>query len=281
MEVQIRDNVASAITDANTDEQVIALWLRSKSELTRMTYAYDANLFRQFTGKSLHATRLEDLISFQESLTDAETTNYRRMCVIKSLFTFAHEIGYLPFNIGKAVKIRAPKDTLSERIISHEAVHELIDSAESMRDNLMTHLFYKTGMRSSELQKLKWLDLNGGVLTVQGKGSRTRNVRLPEDLLDDLRYFRGDAKPEDAMFTTGNGEHMHRTTIWRIIKRALHKTRIEKDVSTHWLRHAHVSHALDKGAPVHLVAATVGHASLTTTTRYAHARPDVSSGDYL
>ena len=52
-------------------------------------------------------------------------------------------------------------------------------------------------------------------------------------------------------------------------------------MSAHWLRHAHVSHALDRGAPVHLVQATVGHASLTTTSRYAHARPGDSSSRYL
>jgi integrase/recombinase XerD len=49
----------------------------------------------------------------------------------------------------------------------------------------------------------------------------------------------------------------------------------------HWLRHAHVSHALDRGAPAHLVQQTVGHASLTTTSRYAHARPNDSSARYL
>jgi len=45
--------------------------------------------------------------------------------------------------------------------------------------------------------------------------------------------------------------------------------------------HAHVSHALDRGAPVHLVQATVGHASLTTTSRYAHAQSNNSSSRHL
>jgi integrase/recombinase XerD len=53
------------------------------------------------------------------------------------------------------------------------------------------------------------------------------------------------------------------------------------EISLHWLRHAHVSHALDRGAPAHLVQQTVGHASLTTTSRYAHARPNDSSARYL
>jgi integrase/recombinase XerD len=52
-------------------------------------------------------------------------------------------------------------------------------------------------------------------------------------------------------------------------------------ISPHWLRHAHVSYALDHGAPAHLVQATVGHASLATTSKYAHAPPSDSSARYL
>ncbi|MBU4356156.1 MAG: tyrosine-type recombinase/integrase, partial [Proteobacteria bacterium] len=56
---------------------------------------------------------------------------------------------------------------------------------------------------------------------------------------------------------------------------------IEGAVSPHWLRHAHASHALDRGAPIHLVQATLGHASVATTGKYLHARPDDSSARYL
>ena len=54
-----------------------------------------------------------------------------------------------------------------------------------------------------------------------------------------------------------------------------------EDVSAHWLRHAHASHSLDRGAPIHLVQATLGHASVATTGRYLHARPTDSSARYL
>lgn len=53
------------------------------------------------------------------------------------------------------------------------------------------------------------------------------------------------------------------------------------EVSAHWLRHAHASHALDRGAPIHLVQATLGHASVATTGRYLHARPSASSARFL
>lgn len=57
--------------------------------------------------------------------------------------------------------------------------------------------------------------------------------------------------------------------------------RHSRAVSPHWLRHAHASHALDRGAPIHLVQATLGHSSVATTSRYFHARPGESSARFL
>jgi site-specific recombinase XerD len=66
-----------------------------------------------------------------------------------------------------------------------------------------------------------------------------------------------------------------------IVKKAAARAGLSAAVSAHWLRHVHVSHALDRGAPAHLVQATVGHANLATTSKYAHARPADSSSRYL
>jgi integrase/recombinase XerD len=53
-------------------------------------------------------------------------------------------------------------------------------------------------------------------------------------------------------------------------------------VSPHWLRHAHATHALEHGhAPIHLVQATLGHASVATRRKYLHARPTDSAARSL
>jgi len=48
-----------------------------------------------------------------------------------------------------------------------------------------------------------------------------------------------------------------------------------------WLRHAHASHALDRACPIHTLKDSLGHASVATTSRYLHARPNDGSGKYL
>jgi hypothetical protein len=66
-----------------------------------------------------------------------------------------------------------------------------------------------------------------------------------------------------------------------IVRQAAEGAGVNVGVSPHWLRHAHASHALDHGAPIHLVQATLGHCSVATTSRYLHARPGDSSARFL
>ena len=61
-----------------------------------------------------------------------------------------------------------------------------------------------------------------------------------------------------------------------MLKRAARRAGIAETVSPHWLRHAHGSHALDRGATLAEVQATLGHSNVATTSGYLHARPNAS-----
>jgi integrase/recombinase XerD len=74
------------------------------------------------------------------------------------------------------------------------------------------------------------------------------------------------------------GSPLDASQAWRIVRAAAKAAGIDRIVSPHWLRHAHASHALDRGAKVTVVRDTLGHSSIAVTDRYAHARPGESSG---
>jgi integrase/recombinase XerD len=119
---------------------------------------------------------------------------------------------------------------------------------------------------------------------VYGKGDKTRVVVLPGELWSQLLQLRSGAGEDEPVFASRNrdrGGHMHRYSVDRIVKAAAKRAGIQGDVSPHWLRHAHASHALERGAKIHLVQATLGHSSVAVTSRYLHARPEESSGLYL
>ena len=88
-------------------------------------------------------------------------------------------------------------------------------------------------------------------------------------------------KPDAPVFLSLKGGFLDGSKVQRIVKAAAERAGLPPRVSAHWLRHAHASHCLDRGAPISLLQATLGQASASTTGRYLHARPSESSAQFL
>jgi integrase len=120
-----------------------------------------------------------------------------------------------------------------------------------------------------------------GQITVLGKGRRTRVVCLPEGTWRSLLEQKGDSPTGAPVFPSKSGRPLDRSRVLRIVREAAIRAGVNPNATTHWLRHAHASHAVERGAPIHLVQATLGHASIATTSRYLHARPGDSSARFI
>jgi integrase/recombinase XerD len=275
-------------SQARNDLHLLELWLHSHpSEHTRRAYRADVDRFRRLFPKPLAQVTLADLQQFADSLEGLRpATRQRCLSSIKACLAFGHRIGYLPFDVGRVLKVPAAKDTLSERILSEADLHRMLTLEPEERNRVLLFLLYASGVRRGELAQLFWKDVqasrDSGQVTVLGKGGKTRSILLPESVWKQLQRLRGDADTGDPVFPSRKkGKPLTESGIWRIVKRAGKRAGLEASVSPHWLRHAHASHALDRGAPIHLVQATLGHASINTTGRYLHARPKDSSSRFL
>lgn len=276
-----------AVTPA--DAQLIQLWVHGKSRHTRRYYQADAKAFLNFVGKPLAQVTLadvQDFADFLETSNLAPSSRGRTLSSVKSLLAFGNRIGMLAVNIGALLKAPAAKNTLAERILSEAEVQKLISLETNLRNQVMLKLLYAGGLRVSELCGLRWRDLQArseaeGQINVYGKGGKTRVVLLPVTIWKELVSLREAAGFNDPVFRSQKGGHLHPSQVMRIVRAAAHRAGIDANVSPHWLRHAHASHSLDRGAPIHLVQATLGHASIATTGRYLHARPQDSSARYL
>jgi integrase/recombinase XerD len=272
------------------DAQLVHIWLSTKtSSETRRAYTAEIARFLSFARKPLAQVTLADLQAYAEGLAQGGlkvTSQNRALTTIKSLLSFGQETGYLPFNVGAAVRLRPSRDRLAERILEESEVARLIEAAPEGRDRVLLRLLYVSGARASELCGLKWRDAlprqEGGQITVFGKGGKTRTILLKPKVWQRLLSVKGAASAADSIFRSRNGGgHLDASQVRRIVYAAARKAGLDKKVSPHWLRHAHASHALEHAAPIHLVQATLGHASLATTGRYLHARPTESSSFYL
>jgi len=272
-----------------SDAPVLQLWLGTKtSPETRRAYASEIGRFLVFSKQPIASVTLGDLQAYADFLRQGSlkvASQNRALTAIKSLLSFGHETGYLAFNVGVAVKLRPHRDDLARRILDEGSVAKLIASVDMNRDRLILKLLYVSGVRVSELCRLTWSDAQprqeGGQITVFGKGGRTRAILLRPKVWQDLIASRGDAATADPIFPSRKGGALDPSQVRRIVYSAAHKAGLPQKVSPHWMRHAHASHALDRNAPIHLVQATLGHASVSTTGRYLHARPNESSGLYL
>jgi len=205
---------------------------------------------------------------------------------VKSLLSYAHELGYTQFNAGTTIKVRSDAAhrgaNLAKRIISEVEVGLLIRAAPSKRDRVLLEVIYAGGLRVSETVALTWSDVlprdDRVQLSIKGKGGKLRQVLLPEVVSRSLLSLRSDAGANDPVFASRKGGSLTERAVNGMVKRAAAKSGIDAPVSPHWLRHAHGSHAIDRGATLPEVQNTLGHDNIATTSGYLHARPDSSSG---
>ncbi len=291
MALSLPPTLSTELSPAAAQHQLIEMWVHGKSLRTAQSYRRAAYQFLDFVGKPLHLVTIAEIQAFVTQLQhhDISASTQRNIIAsVKSLLSFGNKIGVLPVNAGAPVSPPKVKDTLNQRIISELEVQTMIALETNQRNRVILRLLYTVGLRVSELCDLKWCDVksrsNGGQVTVYGKGGKTRTILLPASLWIELCQMRGLATDDAPVFQSRKGikgGHLDRVRVYQIVATAAERAGIQGKVSPHWLRHAHASHSLERGAPIHLVQQTLGHASVATTSRYLHARPNDSSSLYL
>ncbi len=183
------------------------------------------------------------------------------------------------------VKIDMPKIGRSlPRSLTESEVDALLGAPETSdplghRDRAMLEVLYATGLRVSELINLRQsqVNLNQGVLRIQGKGDRERLIPFGEESQRWIREFINGPRLEillerqsEYLFPTRRGDRMTRQAFWHIIKRYAKKADIDAKLSPHSLRHAFATHLLNHGADLRVVQMLLGHSDLSTTQIYTH-----------
>jgi integrase/recombinase XerD len=173
---------------------------------------------------------------------------------------------------------RFPK-TLSEADVEILLAQPDPETALGLRDRAMLEVLYASGLRVSELTRLKLAEVSFdmGVVRIFGKGSKERLVPLGEEALAWLGRYAKDARPallrnreSDFVFVTGRGAPMTRQAFWHLIKKRAAAAIPGKSLSPHTLRHAFATHLLNHGADLRVVQMLLGHADISTTQIYTH-----------
>ena len=153
-----------------------------------------------------------------------------------------------------------------------------------LRDKVMLNLMYASGTRAQEVCDLTVRDIqfqeDVSKLTISGKGDKIRRINIAKPaaaMLKEYLIYRGIQNDLDRhIFSSQTHEHMSTSCITVIFKkyvnlgRELHPEMFrEKRYSPHTMRATTATHMLEAGVPIMAIKNFLGHASVTTTERYA------------
>ncbi len=272
---------------------------------TLAAYAIDLQEFRRFAGAdtAVAAVDRQRLRGYLAHLADERglkaTSVKRRVACLKVMFRWLEldeVITVNPFHRLRAV-IRLPK-RLPRALSAEEAAklrttalalaglrRPLSNSAASMAATtdfravttlVAVEILLCTGMRVGELATVGLGDLArvDGTITVNGKGSRQRQVFLSNEeiaLVGAYLPLRSGRHPrDDRLIVTEDGVAATTDHLRRLVRDVAEAANLQRRVTPHMLRHTAATQFLENGLDIRFVQRLLGHQSITTTEGYTH-----------
>ena len=251
-------------------------WMRSKrySRNTIKTYTQAIRTFLCFfEEKEAGQITNEDVVIFNNEyiIKRGYSFSYQNQIVNAIKLFFAQMESYA---IDLDTLHRPRRSRKLPKVLSKKEVKSILDAHGNIKHRMMLSLVYACGLRSGELLQLKLTDINSsrGILTIsQAKGRKDRIVPLPQKLLDPLRAYYKAYRPENWLF---EGQKVGRSyspkSLQSVLKQAVAKAGIRKNVTLHWLRHSYATHLLESGTDLRYIQQLLRHKSSRTTEIYTH-----------
>lgn len=228
--------------------------------------------FALFLGRSPDTATPDDLRAYQLHMTDTGVTPTMYNARIMALrFLFGKTCGRE--EMKKYMQFRTQPRKLPT-VLSIEDVSEILAAAPGpgLKYRAALSISYGAGLRASEVCSLKISDIDSDRMLIhvdEGKGRKDRKVMLSPDLLDLLRDYWCEARPEGWLFP---GKPKINPVSSRQLNRAFnsakHLVGITKPATLHTLRHSFATHLMEAGTDVRVIQVLLGHAKLSTTARY-------------
>jgi len=160
-------------------------------------------------------------------------------------------------------------------VLGQKEVERLLCAHGKLRDRCLLMTAYATGVRVSELVRLKVSDIDSERMMVkveQGKGRKDRYTILSQRLLEELRSYWKEHRSPIWLFPNRKGGSISIDYAQRIYNWAKHKAQIHKGKGIHTLRHCFATHLLEAGVDLVTIKTLLGHNSLQSTQRYLQIR---------
>ena len=250
------------------------------------SYGTDLRRFGQWLDKrDIDAVKRQDVVRYIHALRSAGISARsvaRALAALRGFFRFLVREQHLQHDPTENLDNPKLWTTLPQSLQPDEVEALLAapdrSTLDGLRDGAMLELLYATGLRVSELIRVKLEDLvlDAGFLRTFGKGSKERIVPFGESARDAIAAYmeRGrqhfNRRNDPHLFLTNRSRPMSRQSFWMKIVKYARQAGIKSHISPHVLRHSFATHLLENGADLRSVQLMLGHSDISTTQIYTH-----------
>lgn len=204
----------------------------------------------------------------------------RELSAIRSFFNYLITEQQINYNPAKSVQAPKAKQLLP-KTLDVDQMQRLLEIRDegplAIRDKAILELFYSSGLRLSELVNLDLaqLELKQGMLTVTGKGNKTRRLPIGKKAIEALQNWlvvrKEMLKTENpAVFLSQLGKRISTRSVQQRMRHWAQKQGMINHVHPHMLRHSFASHILESSGDLRAVQELLGHSDINTTQIYTH-----------
>jgi integrase/recombinase XerD len=248
------------------------LELRKYANNTVKTYVTSFETFiNYYISKDLVSINESDVRKYILKLVQEDKSNAYINSAINSIKFYYESVLGMP---NRFYEIERPrKEKKLPKVLSKEDVLSIIANTNNLKHKCIVSLLYSSGIRRNELVNLKITDIDSKRMLIRveaAKGNKDRYTLLSHSLLEDLRAYYKQYKPEKYIVEGMYGKQYSGQSIGKIVINAAEKAGIKIPVTPHMLRYSFATHLLEAGVDLRQIQVLLGHSSSKTTEIYTH-----------
>jgi len=204
----------------------------------------------------------------------------RNLSAIRAFYRYLIKLGVTGQNPAQGIITPKSAKRLPKTLDADQA-GQLVEIRENdplaIRDRAIFELMYSSGLRLSELIGLDPgdVDMEDAVVTVVGKGKKTRKVPVGRHAVRSLRIWLKTRVTlardgESALFVSRTGKRISTRSVQMRLQQWVVKQGLATHVNPHMLRHSFATHILESSSDLRAVQELLGHADISTTQIYTH-----------
>lgn len=220
----------------------------------------------------------EEVESFHQGFRTAgmkPATLRRKLNSSSSFFNFAVKKKWMAFNPAQDID-RVPIRNQERTYLNQQELQALLQAVEHPIIQAFVTMMAHTGLRVSECANLRLKDVDfkkKEVSVIEGKGGKNRQVPMNEILLQQMKTYVENVRPATTsvnFFATAKTGAVSPQYVNQHLKKAAEAAGIDKNVTSHALRHSFASQLVRGDVHVAVIKDLLGHADVRTTSVYMH-----------